>query len=296
MFERFRRSSAPADEPGTVAVREREAADEAPTTIRKREPAAERDPDTAATTIHEREPAAERTAVRDPDTPAESTTIHERDRVAPERRRFRRTDRNGDVVPERRTVGPVVDTDTLVAMHARQRDRFGGIRWGSAFFGLLSAVGLASILLGIIVAAGVAIGLSEVEDTAKGTNDTIGVGGAIALLAVLAVAWACGGYVAGRMARFDGVRQGLGVWGWTILVGAAVAILAAIGGEEYNVFSQLNLPNIAVGDASLTTTGVVTLLCALVVTLVFAVVGGKVGDRFHRRVDRLAAREYVETT
>jgi hypothetical protein len=24
------------------------------------------------------------------------------------------------------------------------------------------------------------------------------------------------------------------------------------------------------------------------------VVGGKVGDRFHRRVDRFAAREYVE--
>jgi hypothetical protein len=27
---------------------------------------------------------------------------------------------------------------------------------------------------------------------------------------------------------------------------------------------------------------------------VFAVLGGKFGDRFHRRVDRFAAREYVE--
>src|SRR3954465_15301597 len=83
---------------------------------------------------------------------------------------------------------------------ARQRDRFGGIRWGSAFFGLLSAIGLASILLGIVVAAGVAIGVSEVKDTANGTKDTIGLGGGIVLLCVLAVAWYCGGYVAGRMA------------------------------------------------------------------------------------------------
>jgi hypothetical protein len=30
------------------------------------------------------------------------------------------------------------------------------------------------------------------------------------------------------------------------------------------------------------------------VTLVFAILGGKVGDRFHRRVDRFAAREYVD--
>jgi hypothetical protein len=31
------------------------------------------------------------------------------------------------------------------------------------------------------------------------------------------------------------------------------------------------------------------------VTLLFAVLGGMAGDRFHRRVDRVAAREYVET-
>ena len=41
---------------------------------------------------------------------------------------------------------------------------------------------------------------------------TIGVGGAIAVLVVLMIAYYCGGYVAGRMARFDGLRQGVGVW------------------------------------------------------------------------------------
>jgi hypothetical protein len=196
---------------------------------------------------------------------------------------------------ERRTLAPIVDEDTVLAMRARQRSRFGGIRWGSAFFGLLSAIGLASILLGIVAAAGVVLNLSQVEDVTKGNKDTIGLGGAILLLVGLAIAWYCGGYVAARMARFDGARQGIGVWMWTIVAGAALAIAALIGGSKYDVFQQLNLPNVAVGDASLTTGGVVTLAAAVVVTLLFAMFGGMAGDRFHRRVDRFAAREHYAT-
>jgi MFS family permease len=84
------------------------------------------------------------------------------------------------------------------------------------------------------------------------------------------------------------------VWVWTVVIGAALAIAAIIGGSDYDVFARLNLPNVAVGDQTLTTGGAITLAAACVVTLVFAALGGKVGDRFHRRVDRFAAREYVE--
>jgi hypothetical protein len=202
--------------------------------------------------------------------------------------------RDWEPVGERRALAPVVDEDTVVAMRARQRSRFGGIRWGSAFFGLLSAIGLASILLGIVAAAGVALNVSDIKDVTNGNRDTIGLGGAILLLVGLATAWYCGGYVAARMARFDGARQGVGVWAWTLVVGAALAIAAVIGGSEYDVFQQLNLPNVAVRGASLTTGGVVTLIAALVVTLVAAIVGGLAGDRYHRRVDRFATREHYE--
>ena len=44
------------------------------------------------------------------------------------------------------------------------------------------------------------------------------------------------------MARFDGARQGIGVWVWTLVIGAALAIAAVIGGSEYDVLQQLNLP------------------------------------------------------
>jgi hypothetical protein len=262
----------------------------------------------AATTVApEREPA---TAVASPEresatrvAPAEeapATTVAPPERDDP---RFTREatgpaarvpSRDWEAVSERRALAPVVDEDTVVAMRARQRSRFGGIRWGSAFFGLLSAIGLASILLGIVAAAGVALNVSDIKDVTNGSRDTIGLGGAILLLVGLAIAWYCGGYVAARMARFDGARQGVGVWGWTVVVGAALAIAAVIGGSEYDVFQQLNLPNVAVRGASLTTGGVVTLIAALVVTLVAAIVGGMAGDRYHRRVDRFAAREHYE--
>ena len=238
------------------------------------------------------------------DRTAEGERAVETDRAA-ESDRFARTERapvaervpiaERDLDAEPRTIPAVVAEDTVVAMRARQRDRFGGIRWGSAFFGLLSAIGLAAILLGIAGAAGVALGLSEINDVRTGTADTIGLGGALVLLAILALSWYCGGYVAGRMARFDGLRQGVGVWAWTLVVGAALAIAAVIGGSEYNVLQQLNLPNVAVGDQSLTTGGWLTLAAAIVVTLLFAVLGGKAGDLFHRRVDRFATRDYVET-
>jgi hypothetical protein len=175
---------------------------------------------------------------------------------------------------------PLVAPDTMTALRAQQRDRFGGFSWGSDFFGWLAAAGLAGILAGIVAAAGAALGLTE------GSTDQIGLGGGIALAAVLFVAYVAGGYVAGRMARFDGTRQGLGVWLWGILIAGAIAVLAAAGGSKYNVLDQLNLPRIPIDQGNLTDTGAIVLAVGLVVSLVGAIIGGTLGARWHRRVDR----------
>ena len=284
MFGRFRKTNDPARETdgGAVAVEERDE----PVTSVATPPADPAARERRLAELHE-PPAG------DPDTHVAGNDRFVREEPAPAAAPV--ADPEREPAGEQRTVPAVVGKDTVVAMRARQRDRFGGIRWGSAFFGLLSAIGLAAILLGLAAAAGVAIGVSEINDVTNGDADTIGLGGAILVLAILALSWYCGGYVAGRMARFDGARQGIGVWMWTLVIGAALAIAAVIGGSEYDVLQQLNLPNVAVGDQSLTTTGVITLAAALVVTLLFAIVGGKAGDLFHRRVDRFATREYVET-
>ena len=117
--------------------------------------------------------------------------------------------------------------------------------------------------------------------------ETIGLAGGIGLLVVLAIGYFFGGYVAGRMARFDGARQGVGVWPWGILVAVVVAALAAIGGSKYNVLDASNLPRLPVDSGSLTTGGVIALIASLAVTLAAAVLGGKTGERFHKKVDRI---------
>ena len=177
---------------------------------------------------------------------------------------------------------PLVAAETMSALRARQRDRFGGFSWGADFFGWLAAAGLASILAGIVAAAGAALGLT------KGSTDKIGLGGGIALLAVLFVAYVAGGYVAGRMARFDGTRQGLGVWLWGIVIAGAIALLAVAAGSRYNVLDQLNLPRIPVDQGTLTRGGAIALAAGLVVSLLAAMMGGTLGARWHRRVDRHA--------
>jgi len=201
----------------------------------------------------EREVPEDRTQVQEPD-------VQERERFTRDR--------------------PLVAPDTMTALRAQQRDRFGGFSWGSDFFGWLAAAGLAGILAGIVAAAGAALGLTE------GSTDQIGLGGGIALAAVLFVAYVAGGYVAGRMARFDGTRQGLGVWLWGILIAGAIAVLAAAGGSKYNVLDQLNLPRIPIDQGNLTDTGAIVLAVGLVVSLVGAIIGGTLGARWHRRVDR----------
>jgi len=172
---------------------------------------------------------------------------------------------------------------------AAQHDRFGGIKWGAAFFGWLSANGLAVILVALLSAAGVALGLAQNVDTADEAVDQateIGIGGGIAVLVVLFLAYLAGGYVAGRMARFDGARQGLAVWLVGLIIVLLLAAAGALLGAQYNVLTDLNLPRIPVDEGTATTAGIITLVAILVVTLLGAVLGGKLGDRYHRRVDR----------
>jgi hypothetical protein len=172
---------------------------------------------------------------------------------------------------------------------AAQRDRFGGIKWGAAFFGWLSANGLAVILVALLSAGGVALGLAQglnTTDEAAEQVETLGIGGAIAVLVVLFLAYLAGGYVAGRMARFDGARQGFATWLIGLIVVLVLAAAGVILGAQYNVLQQLNLPRIPIEEGTATTAGVITLVAILLVTLLGAVLGGKLGERYHRRVDR----------
>jgi hypothetical protein len=184
-----------------------------------------------------------------------------------------------------RAEGASVTRGAALDSVAAQRDRFGGIKWGSAFFGWLSANGLAVILLALLSAGGLALGLAQNVDTADEASE-IGIGGGIAVLVVLFLAYLAGGYVAGRMARFDGARQGLAVWLVGLIVVLVLAAAGALLDSKYNVLQDLNLPRIPVDEGTATTAGIITLVAILLVTLLGAVLGGKLGERYHRKVDR----------
>jgi hypothetical protein len=182
------------------------------------------------------------------------------------------------------------DRESVVA---REKEQYGGIKFGSAFFGWLTATGTAVLLTALAAAAGTAVGVAnntdveEVADQAASDPTTVGLVGGIVLLVVLFVAYYCGGYVAGRMARFNGAKQGLAVWLWAVIIAIAVAVLAAIAGDQFNVLGELNsFPRIPVAEGDVTTGGIIALLVIALVSLAGAVLGGLAGMRFHRKVDR----------
>ena len=175
----------------------------------------------------------------------------------------------------------------------REKEQYGGVKIGSAFFGWLTATGTAVLLTALAAAAGTAVGVANNTDVAEAADQaatdpgTVGIVGAVVLLVILFVAYYCGGYVAGRMARFNGAKQGLAVWLWAVVIAIAVAVIAAIAGDQFNVLAQLDsFPRIPLNEGEVTTAGVVTLLGVALASLAGAVLGGLAGMRFHRKVDR----------
>ncbi|MDJ0379062.1 hypothetical protein [Cryobacterium sp. PH31-L1] len=174
----------------------------------------------------------------------------------------------------------------------REKAQFGGMKFGSAFFGWLTATGTAVLLTALLAAIGTVIGFSTNLDPGQVTNDaadnagTIGVVAAIVFAAIVLVAYYCGGYVAGRMARFDGLKQGVAVWLWTIIIAIVLTIVGFIAGNQADVLSGLtSVPRIPLNGNDVTAASITTTIIALAISLLGAILGGLAGMRYHRRVD-----------
>jgi hypothetical protein len=157
----------------------------------------------------------------------------------------------------------------------REKESFGGMKFGAAFFGWLTATGTAVLITTILASTGTAIGAANgatANDVVDAASSDAGTTGVIS---------------AGRMARFDGAKQGIAVWLWAILIAIVLAVIGAIVGSQSNISMNLDsLPNIPLDAGDLTFGTVLTAVIALILSLVGAVLGGLAGMRYHRKVDK----------
>ena len=173
---------------------------------------------------------------------------------------------------------------------ARQKEQFGGMKFGCSFFGWLAATGTLVLLTGLLAAIGTALGVNGAFGTQPADNQnirTLGLVSGIVLLVVVLVAYFAGGYVAARMARFSGLKQGLGVWLWALIFTAVVVVIGLVAGNSTALLSRVNgLPQLPVSQGTLTSGGIITLVAIALISLVGALLGGLAGMRYHRKVDR----------
>lgn len=201
-----------------------------------------------------------------------------------------------DVTTEERSGAHAAHTDERDLVHQRRaheahaHEKFGGVNIGAAFAGWLVAIALTVLLTSILGAVASAVGASTnfTQNEAEREANTIGIAAAVALVVIMALAYFFGGYVAGRMSRFDGARQGMAVWLIGLLVTVVAVVLGVVFGNEYNVLDRVDLPRIPIPTDAATWGGVITAVALLLVTLLAALAGGKAGHNYHNRVDRAA--------
>lgn len=207
--------------------------------------------------------------------------------------RHRRTEddhgEHRDVAEHRDDAEPRDHVDRAALHREAAHDRFGGANVGAAFFGWLVAMGVAILLTGIIgaVAAGAGSTTELTQSEAERQAGTIGVAAAITLLVVLMIGYYAGGYVAGRMSRYDGAKQGLSVWLIGLLVTVVAIALGAVFGDEYNVLDRVDIPRVPLSTEELGWGGAITAAAVVVLTLGASMLGGSAGHRYHHKVDRV---------
>jgi hypothetical protein len=180
------------------------------------------------------------------------------------------------------------DRDATDHLERTALGAYGGMKFGAAFFGWLVTVGITALLIGVIGAIAAAAGASTdvTQSDVQREAGTIGVWAAIVLVVVLLVGYYAGGYVAGRLSRFERGRQGLLVWLLGLVLTVLAVLVGLVAGSEYNFLDRIALPRMPIPTEQFTRVGTITAVVIVVGTLLAAMLGGSFGHRYHDKVDR----------
>ncbi|NRD25189.1 CvpA family protein [Frigoribacterium sp. VKM Ac-2836] len=183
---------------------------------------------------------------------------------------------------------------------AQQKEEFGGIRFGAGLLGWFAATGFGLVMItifgGVLAAwGGVASGSTAMDDLRGFTTDNadvLALTSGIVVLAIIFFGYLIGGYTASRIARFSGFKQGLATWLWGLVITIVLAIVVGVVGTQTGDSSSPNPFVPSMGDLqSSSVAGLIGLGLVVVLSFGGAVLGGLLGQRYHRKVDRFFSEE-----
>ncbi len=184
------------------------------------------------------------------------------------------------------------DEEVHFTREERLRDVYGGVDWLASFIGCVFALVCMSVLLLLI--SGLVLGpLGFTLDLAGGQLDSAAIAGLVIVGLVLFLSYFFGGYVAGRLVRFDGGRNGAATVGWGILLAVIFAVFGFLlaGLLPDSVFEPLRglqsgIQSIFGNLITLGLVGAGIIVGALLLVLLGGLLGGSLGNRYHTRIDR----------
>lgn len=189
--------------------------------------------------------------------------------------------------------GPVGYYEAVEEREALLRDIYGGVDWLASFLGFIFTL-VGGAVLGLIAWLILRFPLGFSFDLGGGDLDTVQITGLAVIGALLFLAYFFGGYVAGRLARFDGGRNGVMLLLWTFFT--AVLILLAGGifsgflpssvSEEIQGFINGGLLSTIGNLRELGALGIGIVVAALLLAFLGGFAGGRLGSRYHSEIDR----------
>ena len=173
------------------------------------------------------------------------------------------------------------------AREARLREVYGGVDWLASFIGCVFAIVCSAILL--LFFAGLVLNSLGFTLNLQGRDiDAVVITGLVIVGLVLFVSYFFGGYVAGRLARFDGGLNGAATVLWGILLSAILLVGSFLPGPFFELlrgFVQNSvLPTIG-GLTEIGLAGAAIIVGALLLELLGGFLGGRLGNLYHTRID-----------
>lgn len=171
----------------------------------------------------------------------------------------------------------------------RLREVYGGVDWLASFIGCILAIVCSGILLAL---AGLLLQpLGFTLNLAGREIDAIIITGLVVVGFVLFAAYFLGGYVTGRLVRFDGGRNGAMTVLWGLLLSVIFVLFGSFLPGPFRLLQDFVETSVLPAIGGLMEVGLMGLgivVGALLLELLGGFLGGRLGNSYHTRIDNTA--------